>query len=292
MDMIIAANWKANPIGDGNVTSLEKSIQLLDNYAEQGLAGLKDRQVIIYASDILIPGVSAYIKEKGYNFKIGAQNVSSYYSGGPYTGQIPVPMFKDFGITEFLIGHSERRDGYERRVKETFDKVLESLEKRRSFSEKNKNELFLDVLARTSELFNSKILAVLKEKDATVTYCVGETEDEKKRGVTYEVLENQLEVGLKDVSKKDYGRIIIAYEPRWAIGGDKEPPTDEEIYTAHSKIEDMVGKSVPILYGGSVNPENIAKIISIDKVNGVLVGGASLNPKMFAQIVKYTPKNP
>ncbi|MCH8329570.1 MAG: triosephosphate isomerase [Nanoarchaeota archaeon] len=139
-------------------------------------------------------------------------------------------------------------------------------------------------------MYNSKIRAVLQKEGTQITYCIGETLDEREDGRTFKILEEQLKIGLNGVSKEDYGRLIIAYEPRWAIGGDKEPPTDEEIYAAHSKIEDMVGKSVPIVYGGSVNPENIAKIISIDKVNGVLVGGASLDAEKFASIVLFDKK--
>jgi len=89
--MIFGGNWKANPVGSGAESSLDRGIQLIEGYAKNGLASLTDRELVVYVPDILIPGLSSYVKEKGYGFKLGAQNVSSHHEGA-HTGQTPVQM--------------------------------------------------------------------------------------------------------------------------------------------------------------------------------------------------------
>jgi len=287
--MIFGANWKSNPVGEKGITSLESAIQLLDGYAKRGLSGLTDRTVIIYPPSILIPGISSYVQEKGYGFKLGSQDVS-HYDSGAYTGQIPIQMFMDFGVREFLIAHSERRDSYESVALEVSKQTISSMEGvgshvSKDIKKKIENESFIP----TNDMYNRKILVVLGEENTTATYCVGETLDEKENRRTNEVLLTQLQIGLRGINARYYNRIRVAYEPRWAIGGERLP-SNEEIFGVHNKIKEIVGTDVPILYGGGTSPENIAGIMSIPNVNGVLVGGASLDAEKFASIVLFDKK--
>ncbi len=187
------------------------------------------------------------------NIFIGSQNVF-FEEKGAFTGEISVLQIKD--LCDFvLLGHSERRH---------------------KFSESN-------------ELINKKVINAIKSFN--VVLCVGETESEMEKGKTNFVLENQLIKGLKEVSFSE--KLFIAYEPVWAIGTGKTAGK-KEINSAHSfirkKLIELFGEkadSINILYGGSVKPNNLNEIFSAENVNGVLVGGASLNPEIFAEIVNY-----
>lgn len=284
--MIFGANWKSNPVGEKNITSLESAIRLLEGYAKEGLADLTDRIIVIYPPSILIPHISSYIKEKGYGFKLGSQDVS-HYGSGAYTGQIPTKMFMDFGVYEFLIAHSERRDSYEAVALEVLRQSIASAERSGSeLSKEDKKRLQNEALIATNDMYNKKISVVLAEKNTTATYCVGETLDEKDDELTGEVILMQIQIGFKGIDSKHYNRLRIAYEPRWAIGGERMP-SKEEISNVHNTIRERVGPDIPILYGGGVTPENISEIMDISNVNGVLVGGASLDPEKFAKIVLF-----
>jgi len=184
---------------------------------------------------------------KGSKVKLGAQNCH-YEQKGAFTGEISLDMLKELGVSYVIVGHSERRW----------------------------------IFGETDELINKKVIACL-EKGIRPILCVGEKMEEREAGMTLKVIESQLKLalsGLDEVSE----RIDIAYEPVWAIGSGN-PATPEDAQLVHSFIKELLGK-VRVLYGGSVNPQNAGEFLSMPDVDGLLVGGASLEPSSFAQIVK------
>jgi triosephosphate isomerase len=183
---------------------------------------------------------------------IGAQDTHEFDSGA-YTGCVSSEMIKDLGAKYVIIGHSERRQ---------------------LFGEDN-------------ELLSKKILSAHRH-GLKVIFCIGELESEIKNRKS--ILRKQL----KSLPKKlDHKKLIIAYEPVWAIGTGLTP-TLLEIDSIHSSIRDILkfnqsfAKNVSILYGGSVNAENANDILSLENVDGALVGGASLKPKDFSKIIDYS----
>lgn len=186
---------------------------------------------------------------------LAAQNMFSEDKGA-YTGEISALMLSDIGCSFVILGHSERR------------------------------QLF----AETDEIVNKKIKAAQRH-NLGVIFCIGETLAERESGKTYEVVKRELEKGLDGVEPH---RIVIAYEPIWAIGTGKTA-SPEQAQEAHAFIRGILGNvygnishELGILYGGSVTPENIDALMACPDVDGALVGGASLNPESFARIVKFT----
>ena len=177
---------------------------------------------------------------------VAAQNVH-FADHGAYTGEVSIPMLKEFNIDWVLIGHSERR-GYD-------------------------NE--------TNEKCNAKIKALI-ENDMVPVYCCGESLDTFESGKTKEFVERQIRVGLADLTKDDVKKLVIAYEPIWSIGTGKNASVEiaQDICSFIRHIlKDMFGEvseEIRILYGGSVKPENIKAYLSCPDVDGALVGGASL----------------
>lgn len=175
---------------------------------------------------------------------------------GAFTGEISIPMLKDVDISWCIIGHSERR---------SYD-----------------NE--------TDEKCNKKIKALFANKMVPV-YCVGETLAQFENGQTKEVVERQIRIGLKDLTKDEVNNLVIAYEPVWSIGTGKN--ASKEIAEDVCKfirdiLSDMFGtvcEDIRILYGGSVKPDNIKQYLSCPDVDGALVGGASLNIDSYKQLL-------
>lgn len=184
---------------------------------------------------------------------IGAQNVH-HEQKGAYTGEISVDMLLSVGSEYVILGHSERR--------------MYNLE--------------------TNEIINKKVINSLKS-NLRVILCIGETLEERENGVTNNILKTQLDECLNEV-KNHIENLKIAYEPVWAIGTGKTA-TIEQITNTHNFISQYLkakypNNNVKILYGGSMNPQNSKQILSIDNVNGGLIGGASLDPKSFLEIYK------
>jgi len=197
----------------------------------------------------------------GTEIKLGAQDVY-WEDEGAFTGEISCPMLKDAGCTYVIIGHSERRQ---------------------FFSE-------------TNETVNKKLKAILKH-GLTPIVCVGETLAERERNETFKVLENQVKKSLFEISPSDILKVIIAYEPVWAIGtGRTATPAQAE--ETQKYIRDLlssvynktISESIRIQYGGSVKPENTTELMKQPDVDGALVGGASLKAASFADIVKQSGK--
>lgn len=182
---------------------------------------------------------------------VAAQNVH-FNDHGAFTGEISVPMLQEYGIDWVLIGHSERR---------AYD-----------------NE--------TNEKCNAKIKVLVANKMVPV-YCVGETLEQFEANQTKKVVEEQVRVGLKDLTKEDMENLVIAYEPVWSIGTGKNASVEiaEDVCKfIRDVVRDMFGDiadKVRILYGGSVKPENIRAYLSCEDVDGALVGGASLKIESY-----------
>jgi triosephosphate isomerase (TIM) len=194
----------------------------------------------------------------GSNVAIGAQNVH-WEKEGAFTGEISAPMLIAIQVTHAIIGHSERR------------------------------EYFND----TDDVVNRK-LEISLESGLTPIVCVGEVLEEREAGLTEDVLRRQCVRAFNGISARKAAKLVIAYEPVWAIGTGKTA-TPQMASDAHAVIRHEAGKAfgddfaqnLRILYGGSVKPENATALMSESEIDGALVGGASLNPTSFAKIVKY-----
>ncbi len=215
--------------------------------------GINDREIGIAPTFLCIDSVGR--KLKNTNIKLCAQNVF-YENQGAYTGEISPLMLKDMGVDYVIIGHSERRKYF----------------------------------YETDEIINKKIKACIGQ-NLKVIFCIGETIEERKSNKTFEVLKRQIQKGVEGIDNPE--PIVIAYEPVWAIGTGVVA-TEEQIKETHAFIREMLvnlfgsgSDRIRILYGGSVTPENIKSIMTIENVDGVLVGGASLDPIKFAKIVKF-----
>lgn len=178
---------------------------------------------------------------------------------GAFTGEISPAMLIDAGCTYVIIGHSERRQFF----------------------------------GETDETVNRKIAAALRFGLKPIV-CVGETLSERDGGKTFEVIERQITEGFKEILKSDFQKIVVAYEPVWAIGTGKTatPAQAEEVHSFIRSLlrrekGDEVAENTSILYGGSVTPDNVKAIMSESDIDGALVGGASLKPESFSRIVKF-----
>ena len=140
-------------------------------------------------------------------------------------------------------------------------------------------------MGETDDMLNRKLKTSL-EIGLVSIFCVGETEKEREQGRTEEVILRQIEKGLKDIEDEVH-KIIFAYEPVWAIGTGKTATT-QQVAKIHRFIRAQLKGKSTILYGGSVKPENIASLMAEEEINGVLVGGASLNHESFSRIVNYS----
>jgi len=214
------------------------------------LKGSKDVAIWIAAPFTLIAEMAMY--SHSLNIKVGAQNMNANAEGA-FTGEISVSMLKDVGAAFILIGHSERRQ---------------------IFKESNK-----DIQAKVERAVVEGMPFIL---------CVGESENERESGETKQVIEEQLGSALDSLI--DIDQIIVAYEPVWAIGSGRVAEIDQ-ITTVHQYIKDFITKrfstniKTSILYGGSVNPENIKELFSSSVIDGALVGGASLDSKCFNEMI-------
>jgi triosephosphate isomerase len=231
--------------------TLGESIALAQAIKE-GTKDIKNGEVIIAPPFTSLYSVGAAIK--GSQVSLAAQNMH-YEDKGAFTGEIAPGMLTDIGCTYVLLGHSERRKYFH----------------------------------ETDEDINSKVKKALAVGLKPIL-CVGETEDERIKGITRLVVDKQLKKALSGVEKID--NVVIAYEPIWAIGTGKVA-TSIQAEEVHSFIRGIlkelygdVSKDIRILYGGSVTKDNIGELIGMENIDGALVGGASLKPDAFLGIIQ------
>ena len=208
----------------------------------------KNLKIIYCPPSTLIRPMSKKLKNS--KIEIGAQNCHEQISYGPFTGSINCTMLKSVGARYVIIGHSENRQSGE-----------------------------------TDKLINLKIRNAIK-CGLKVIFCIGETLKEKRNKKTNMVLSKQIKMGLKSIQNKS--NIIIAYEPVWSIGTGLIPKP-KDLIKSISFIKKKLGKKpYKILYGGSVNSDNIKQLKNINTIDGFLIGGASQDPKKFIDIIKKT----
>lgn len=195
---------------------------------------------------------------KGSPIAVAAQDMF-WETQGAWTGEISAAMIRSCGCTHVIIGHSERRQYF----------------------------------GETDDTVNAKLKAALAVGLVPVV-CIGETDEERKEGKTFEVLDTQVKMGLKGLSAEELAPVVLAYEPVWAIGTGNTA-TPEMVQEVHAFLRKSVAESIQkelanamrILYGGSVKSGNIAELMALEDVDGALVGGASLEPESFSGIVRY-----
>jgi triosephosphate isomerase len=233
----------------------KEAVEFIDDLNEL-IAGVMDVEIVVAPPFTALPLVAKRIK--GGPARLAAQDLH-WESEGAYTGEISPKMLLDSGCSHVIVGHSERR------------------------------EYFGD----TNAIVSRKIKAALAENLIPI-FCIGESLEEREAEKTFSVLDKQMSEGLETIDSNDIKKIIIAYEPVWAIGTGRTA-SNEQAQEVHSFIRryltdrhgEEVGNIVRILYGGSVKPENIAGLMAAADIDGALVGGASLTASVFARIVNF-----
>lgn len=246
--LIIAGNWKMNK-------TVAEALTLVADL-KRDLANIKEVDMVVTPPFTALESVSKAIIDS--NLRLGAQNMSEN-NFGAFTGEICAGMLKEFSVRYVILGHSERRQ---------FQKESDAL------------------IARKAAAVHAAALKPI--------VCVGETLAEREGKLTEKVLETQVRGSLAGLSKEQMIETVIAYEPVWAIGTGKTA-TPQMAADAHAIIRAEAAESfgpefadkLRILYGGSVKPENAHALMSEEEIDGALVGGASLDAKSFAAIVKY-----
>jgi triosephosphate isomerase (TIM) len=243
----IAGNWKMN-------LDRSKSLDLVKTVKGR-IGDGSDREVAFFVPAIYLADVSAVAQ--GSPLGVGGQNMW-YEDHGAFTGELAPCMLREVGADRVLIGHSERRQ----------------------------------IFKEPEEWMGRKLRAAL-DNDLQPIFCIGETLDERKANRTDRILKKQLESGFDRIKADDSHRITVAYEPVWAIGTG-ETATLDQVDHVHAVIRKWLlakfgdeAETVRILYGGSVNPGNAKQIMALDTVDGLLVGGASLQAETFLPIIEY-----
>jgi triosephosphate isomerase (TIM) len=245
---VMAANWKMYKTPDDTRDYFREFLPLVADH---------DRDEIVICPPYTDVD-AAIAAARGSNVAIGVQNVH-WKADGAYTGEISAPMLLSLGVTHVIVGHSERRQYF----------------------------------GETDDTVNLRLKTAL-ESGLTAICCVGEVLEEREAGATDDVLRRQCTRAFHAISAKKAAKLVVAYEPVWAIGTGKTA-TPEIAAQAHALIRheasrifgDDFADQLRILYGGSVKPENASALMAQEEIDGALVGGASLDPKSFAAIVKY-----
>ncbi len=245
---LIAGNWKMFKTGTEAVDAAGRLAELAKEVTSV--------DIMIAPAHLSLPLVSQ--KLAGTNISTGAQNLF-FEKEGAYTGEVSAEMIRDAGARYVIVGHSERRTGF----------------------------------GETDESVRKKIGAALREKLIPVM-CVGESETQRDAKKTFSVLDKQVSNGLKDFDPDELDTLVLAYEPVWAIGTGRNA-TGDQVDDVHRHLRSLIGDlfgtgladRIRILYGGSVKPGNIAELMAIADVDGALVGGASLDPDKFIEIVNF-----
>src|SRR5246127_1071754 len=246
---IVAANWKMN-------MTLGESTRFIESFLLDA-ADIRDVEIVIIPPFTALAKGTELLENKSQSIKVGAQNMH-WERNGAFTGEISAALLRDLFIHYVVLGHSERR---------------------RLFGE-------------TNEIVNKKVRAA-HEATLRPIVCVGETLEQRDHGNVEKILSIQLRGSLAGLEPKELQETVIAYEPVWAIGTGRNA-TPVQAQEAHAFIrhilremaDDATAERVRIQYGGSVKPENAHELMIQPDIDGALVGGASLDPRSFAQIVK------
>ncbi|NGX42646.1 MAG: Triosephosphate isomerase [Chlamydiae bacterium] len=248
---IIAGNWKM-------YKTIDEALQFVQTLAP----AVSNIPSLVYLAVPFTAIKPVADRCQGTSVVIGAQNMNDA-SEGAFTGEIAGKMLKDAGARFVILGHSERRH----------------------------------VFGESSEFVNKKVKQAFVDKLQPIL-CVGETLQEREKGETEQVLEQQLSESLAEVTDEQLKSMVIAYEPVWAIGTG-HTATPKQAQEMHQFCRNFISKKwgeetaslVPILYGGSVKPDNVRSLMDQPDIDGALVGGASLSADTFLQIVNYQTIN-
>jgi len=232
-----------------------ESVELVSQLKEM-ISGVKEVEVVVAPPYTALGSVATAIK--GSTIFLSSQNIF-WEEKGAFTGEVSPAMLKDIGCQYTIIGHSERRQYF----------------------------------GETNETVNKRLKAALNASLIPIV-CVGETLEEREAGKTLAIIEQQVKEGLDGVSSGEMEKVVVAYEPVWAIGTGKTA-TPEQAQEVHQFIRKMlaqvfnkgVAEGTRILYGGSVKPDNVDQLMSQKDIDGALVGGASLKADAFARIVQF-----
>ena len=250
MKKIIIGNWKLN------LDHLE-AIQLLQKINYSLPENIEDKiEIILSPSFTSIRSLQTVISSDKLKIKLSSQNVSQFASGA-YTGEVSATQLKKLEIDYGIVGHSERRTLF--------------------------NEIDL--------VINDKVNRLI-ENDIVPVFCFGERIEERKSGSYFNFIENQINEGLKGLRKDKVNKLVVAYEPIWAIGTG-EVASLENIVEVLDFVKNIISKkpffnedNIKFIYGGSVSPDNAQEILNSKIIDGVLVGGASLDATKFVDIIK------
>ncbi|MGD9331533.1 MAG: triose-phosphate isomerase [Desulfobacterales bacterium] len=246
---LIAGNWKMFKTGPEAETTAARLAELVGDHPAV--------DIMIAPPFTALALVARMIPSSP--IALGAQNLY-WEAEGAFTGEISPGMLKAAGCTYVIIGHSERRQYF----------------------------------GESDAGVNRKTKAAL-QMDLKPVVCIGETESQREAEETFSVLDKQLGLGLEGLSLRGPADLVVAYEPVWAIGTGKTASRDQaqEVHEfLRQKLEKILGpdmaRGIRILYGGSVKPDNIASLMAMPDIDGALVGGASLKPEIFAEIIRFS----
>jgi triosephosphate isomerase (TIM) len=245
---LIAANWKMHK-------TIAEAVSFTESLQKE-VGAFDDREVVIAPPFTALSAVRHALWRT--DFKLAAQNCHEQERGA-FTGEVSGPMLRDAGCDCVILGHSERR--------QIFGETSESVGK------------------KLTAAFRFAILPIL---------CVGEVLQEREAGTTFTVVGGQLDAALQGVTEEQAGQLAIAYEPVWAIGTGKTA-TPDQAQEMHAFIRErcaslwdkMVAQRIRIMYGGSVKPDNVDTLMAQPDIDGMLVGGASLEVSSFKRIIEY-----
>jgi triosephosphate isomerase (TIM) len=244
----VAANWKMFKTVDEAVSFIES--------LQKEVGRFEDREVVVAPPFTALSAVRKAMNRE--NFKLAAQNCH-FEDKGAYTGEISGVMLKDVGCDYVIVGHSERRH----------------------------------VFGETDEMVQKKVAAAFK-KGLVPILCVGEVLDDRESGKTFEVVGDQLKRAVSGLGSEQAEKLVIAYEPVWAIGTGKTASPDQA-QEVHAFIRDQYASlfdkkfanGIRIVYGGSVKPDNVDSLMAQPDIDGLLVGGASLEVGSFKRIIEF-----
>lgn len=245
---LIAGNWKMYKTCNEAVKTAEQLLERVND--------IENVDIMIAPTFTSLALVSKVIANS--KVALGGQDIY-WEKEGAFTGEISGSMLVSAGCQYVIVGHSERRQYF----------------------------------GETDDTVNKKMLASLNSGLIPIM-CVGETETQRDEKKTFSVLDKQMEKGLEGLSLNEHHSLVIAYEPVWAIGTGKSA-TPEQVQEVHfylrnlleKKFGNMIAKSIRILYGGSVKPDNVSELMALPDVDGALVGGASLQPDSFSKIIHF-----
>lgn len=247
----LAGNWKMNFGPSETREFLQKTAKI------RPYSGLS----LIVAPPAVSLSAASQALDSDSRVALGAQNIH-WELAGAFTGEIAGPMLKELGVTHVIVGHSERR------------------------------HIFLEDDALVGRRLKGGL-----EQGFTMLFCIGETLEERESGRTEAVLERQIRQGLKGIEAGMLARLVVAYEPVWAIGTGKTATAAQAQSAQHftrnllaDAYNARLAQSTPILYGGSVKPDNIASLLAEEDVDGALVGGASINAASWMALVEEASK--